>query len=327
MNVPDGEQGRGWIEALSLLVLAATLAPWVWMVRRLVARRPILPYQPRRPVPWGGLDIVLVLFCLYGAAGLALACERPLLDGWAQRHYGAEPPEANPGTEHSLFLVLKADPSLLTLALCFFSAAVVAPIGEEFFFRLLLQGWLERLERRLRRRVRALRWLAPGVLSIVVTAAIFASRHYRAAPEGAEPDVVTMFHLLVAGGIGFLLAVVFGIVLVRIRAGATVADLGFVPARFWADVRLGLVAAAAVTLPILTLHLAVQSLLQTEPVQEMLTRLGAPAQVAADPVPIFFLALALGTLYSRTHRIVPSITLHVAFNLTSLTLAWLSVGA
>jgi len=41
-----------------------------------------------------------------------------------------------------------------------------------------------------------------------------------------------------------------------------------------------------------------------------------------DPIPIFILALALGYLYQRTHRLLPSITLHAMLNATSLAILW-----
>jgi len=51
-----------------------------------------------------------------------------------------------------------------------------------------------------------------------------------------------------------------------------------------------------------------------------------PPDVAPDPIPLFFFALALGILYLRTHRISAPITLHVALNGTSLALAWLALS-
>ena len=41
---------------------------------------------------------------------------------------------------------------------------------------------------------------------------------------------------------------------------------------------------------------------------------------ALDPIPLFFLALVFGALYHRTHRIAPSLVLHMAFNATSIVL-------
>jgi membrane protease YdiL (CAAX protease family) len=41
-----------------------------------------------------------------------------------------------------------------------------------------------------------------------------------------------------------------------------------------------------------------------------------------EPVPLFFLALILGYVYQRTHRIVPSIVAHALFNGASLFALW-----
>lgn len=100
--------------------------------------------------------------------------------------------------------------------------------------------------------------------------------------------------------------------LVRWRAGATAADLGWVREKFFADVRLGVVAFAALAAP---MYAAQYTLWRT-----------LPKGVAPDPIVLFFFALALGTLYYRTHRIVPVIVLHMSLNLTSLAMAWLSLA-
>jgi hypothetical protein len=107
----------------------------------------------------------------------------------------------------------------------------------------------------------------------------------------------------------------FAFWLVRTRSGATAADLGFVRKKLAADVRLGLLAFATVTAPILLL-------------QYVLTRFVLPENhVAADPIPLFLLALMLAVVYYRTHRIVPAIVTHMAFNATGLLLFWLQVRA
>jgi len=48
-----------------------------------------------------------------------------------------------------------------------------------------------------------------------------------------------------------------------------------------------------------------------------------PKSIAPDPLSLFFLAIVLGTIYYRTRRIVPSISLHMSLNFTSLVMAWL----
>ena len=45
----------------------------------------------------------------------------------------------------------------------------------------------------------------------------------------------------------------------------------------------------------------------------------------ADPVPLFLLGIVLGYLYQRTHRLVPCITAHMLFNSFSLAVAWLQL--
>ena len=317
MNGPLAQQDPAWMEALSFLFLVATLAAWVWIVRRLITRRPVLPYEPRRPVPWGALELGMVVVFSFGAAALVSLVEQPLLDGWAKSRYGAKPRIDEPELQHGLVVVLAADPKLPTLAMCFLSAVVVAPVAEEFFFRLLVQGWLEKWERRFRRRIPGLRRLLPGLFSILISSAIFAQGHYR---EPKPPDAVQSFHAMVVTSLAFALTVLFGVALVKVFSGATRQDLGFVPAKFWADVRTGLVAALAVLVPIYLLQHLFQRLVQYLVETSFILK-----PVAADPVPIFFLAAALGFLYCRTHRIVPAITLHVAFNLSGLLMAWFVV--
>jgi membrane protease YdiL (CAAX protease family) len=42
-------------------------------------------------------------------------------------------------------------------------------------------------------------------------------------------------------------------------------------------------------------------------------------------IPLFFLAMILGYIYQRTHRIVPCIVAHMAFNSISITLTWIQI--
>jgi membrane protease YdiL (CAAX protease family) len=41
-----------------------------------------------------------------------------------------------------------------------------------------------------------------------------------------------------------------------------------------------------------------------------------------EPIPLFLLALVLGFLYQRTHRIIPCIVTHSLFNLFSMIILW-----
>ncbi len=83
------------------------------------------------------------------------------------------------------------------------------------------------------------------------------------------------------------------------------------PKKFFGDVALGLVAFMAVAAPIYVLQGVLQMHLK---------------EVAADPITLTVFAAVLGFLYFRTHRLVPSILLHMALNGTSLLLAGLLSG-
>lgn len=50
-------------------------------------------------------------------------------------------------SKHPLIELLKQDPDSMTIGIGVFSAVCVAPIAEEYFFRGLLQGWLEQLNK------------------------------------------------------------------------------------------------------------------------------------------------------------------------------------
>ena len=151
-----------------------------------------------------------------------------------------------------------------------------------------------------------MRGLLRPTLPLVVVAVLFAALHYRAEPVGYGAD--QLVHIFIRMAVASLTTLAFGIALLRFRAGATLADLGLDPSRFWSDVRLGLVSFFALAAPLYLL-------------QALLTHL-LPFGGQADPITIFLLTLVLGLLYHRTHRIVPSITTHMALNATSVMMAW-----
>jgi hypothetical protein len=51
-----------------------------------------------------------------------------------------------------------------------------------------------------------------------------------------------------------------------------------------------------------------------------------PDKVAGVPVPLFFFALVLGTLYYRTRRVAPSIIVHAALNAATLAVRCWGMG-
>lgn len=204
-------------QLVAAAVVVGGCAGWIEAVRRLVRKRPVLAYCPRRPVPWGLIDLALAAALLtafqlaraivlqhgYGidlskgrehlaAHGWALAtlaeavanlagiATALALIGWrtrascrdmgvSMRHvlqdFGlglvafvmlAPPVYAIQALlvawfpyRHPLTTLLELAPGSLILAAVFVSAVVAAPIVEEFFYRMLWQGWLQDAGRRL----------------------------------------------------------------------------------------------------------------------------------------------------------------------------------
>ncbi|MFW6125080.1 MAG: type II CAAX prenyl endopeptidase Rce1 family protein [Pirellulales bacterium] len=356
-------------------LLIGTVLFWAGVIGRWRGGRRVLPYEPRRPVPWTGGDLATVLV-FFLATMIASG-------GVVQRWFDGEQPQPGAAEQQAdvegkrdreekdagllpedrsphIVLRLVAEGGVLLLLVSVVSVVVVAPLAEEFFFRLALLGWLEKIERRWRRQLGgrksevgdfaaglAPRWspLAPGdsqgeggtgetpaapsgtgthkampvgvkythgVLPITLTSLLFAMLHYRsAAPPGDVDYLLAMQGVVVTNAVVGLLTLAFAVSLFRARHGVTLADLGIVPDRLRDDVRLGLLALLGTFLPVM----AVQLLLKLYVFRD---------QLAPDPIPMFLLAIVLGLLYYRTHRLVPSITLHAGFNLVNLLLAVLA---
>ena len=194
------------------------------------------------------------------------------------------------------------------IAVAVVMAVMVAPLIEEFFFRVLLQGWLEAVWSRRRRTHPELRAAPLSWLPIVLPAAALRPD---APPfqQGCRLRRRYLADLFLGQMAADLLALGLAIVVLRFAAGATAADLGWKPEKLRADAKLGLLALLAVIGPVLTLQVALMN-----------WSTGRESTTAPDPIPLFFLALVLGVLYHRTHRLAPSLVLHMAFNATSIAL-------
>jgi membrane protease YdiL (CAAX protease family) len=298
-----------WNPVLSveLLAVSACAAMWIWMAAQWWQGRSVIAYQPRRPVPWHATDLALVvvvyLAVLYGFIELSSVILGPEAAQGSAVH---GPGEST--TEHIVGQLI-AKGNVWVLLLCGISATIVAPVSEEFFFRVLLQGWLEAVQHRWRRQILTLRRLVPnGAGPIVLTSLLFARMHFRVdAPQFSARFLIA---LLAGDAIARLLALAFAVGWLRGHVGATAADLGWAPEETLGDIKLGLAAFLALAVPIYAMQLGLRCRL--------------PEYIAPDPVPLFFFALALGVVYARTHRLAPLIVLHAALNGTSLALVWLA---
>jgi membrane protease YdiL (CAAX protease family) len=305
MDEPSADIVRLFLNYAILAVYCGGIAVWLMVLYRVVRRRPIVKFEARRPVPWNGWDAVVVFVAFYLiAVFLALAAETVL--GWDLRLSPQAASTAEPANEdsdldraHPIVVLLSSDLNRSTVLLCLLSAVIMAPIAEEFVFRLVLQGYFENVDFHARRLFRySARWLGLG--PVVVSSFIFAGLHFRV-PGPRAPEQI--MHLLMIDAAARVLLVLGGIAYLKWARLATWTDLGIRFDTFLTDLRLAAIAFAAVCVPIY----AVQN--------ELARRF---PDVVPDPLPLFLLALALGYLYFRTHRIMPALLLHLIFNATSL---------
>ena len=140
-------------------------------------------------------------------------------------------------SQHPIVLAFGPGVETPTIVWAAIAAVVVAPIAEEFLFRGVLQGWLERVWA-LRTAVASPDDETPVIESVIETAPSFA-------PIGISSAIFALMH---------------------ITSGV-------------------------------------------------------------DVVPLFFLALGLGYLYRQTHRLWPSIVVHMLLNAVSLTLLYFEAAA
>ena len=297
------------VAVLLLLAMMAAFAFWGALFQRRRAAEPILPKEPRALVPWQGGDVLAVLAMHIVLSTLAVGLVHWLL--------GPELTEAlpvadgkTPDSAHAVLKALAAGGPWVLL-LCVVAAVVVAPVAEEFLFRVVLQGWLESCVERFAGFFPGLRRVLPGEWGpVLLSSLLFAAVHFRTA--GPERHGEFLIGLLLANAVVWLLSVGCAVVWLRFRAGATAADLGLVTGKMADDTRLGLWSLVGVLGPIYAVQIACHFAL--------------PKHIAPDPIPLFFLAVALGVLYARTHRLVPCIVLHAGLNAASLAMAWMTLA-
>jgi membrane protease YdiL (CAAX protease family) len=165
-------------------------------------------------------------------------------------------------THHPLVTMVRDDDRGGTLFVALLTAVFVAPIFEEFVFRLVFQGWFEKLA-------------APRVVTDRNEAAACQSPVAADAPV-AEPTE-DGYSWSAAGP--------------EVRPAPMIVR----PPPSWPVVGSATLFAA--------MHLG----------------------HGFDPIPLFFLALGLGYVYRRTHRIVPCIVMHAAFNAFSLSMLGIDI--
>jgi membrane protease YdiL (CAAX protease family) len=283
--------------------------------------RALFPPRRQRTVPWGvaAIPLVLAIYVLMSvlAQVLVLGIVPDTFD-FPQEESAVtslvaddELPE-----QHALTILMqKSGRNPIVILVCFLAAVVVAPLTEEFLFRVVFQGGIEStLRRGLGHNTNMSRRLP-----ILFTALFFAAIHFR---FQNETNVDHLFKLLIANMIGTLATMVVVIVIFQQFYRIRWSDIGL-----WDFRRIGRDALGAfllqltILIPIVIVISAVQTLAKTD----WATSLGISGSMV-DPIPLFLFALILGTLYSRTRRFASVFFLHAFFNLYSflilLYLAW-----
>lgn len=294
---------------LSVLAFAvwAFIVSWTFILRRWWQRRPVIAYRPRRPAPWRAVDLVMVAIIFLVLQSCVVFLATKYLGPDAVRTSSMYDTD-DLSTQHAT-LQLMVGGNVWTLLICGFAAIVAAPITEEFLFRVVLQGWFESFEQRHRRWMPCLRRLLPrAFVPIVIASLLFAMMHFRTAGPPVNKHLMVFF--MAGNAVAGMTTMALVVALLNWRTGATAADFGWSPGTILRDIRLGLTAFAATIIPLFALQYALNLLM--------------PEYVSADPIALFFFAVVLGTLFYRTHSIVPPIVLHAALNATSFLAVWLA---
>ncbi len=244
-------------------------------------------------IPWHGGD-VLFLFLLWFT--LTLLCVRGVLL-FSETPTSDTAFTASVTTEHPLSrLILQSrtqGQAMPILLVAFLSAVVLAPLTEEFLFRLLLQGWLQKW---LQNEVR-IGNITAGILAISVVSLGFASLHGgQHPPQSTE----TLFYGILGLTVGNFLTLCLGVAYLckKYRLPLPLV-FGIKRTQLCPDLFAGLAYFFSVGIVILALS---STLREHYP------------NASTDPIPLFIFSLALGLLYFTRGRLLPAITLHVCLN-------------
>jgi membrane protease YdiL (CAAX protease family) len=322
--------------AVLFAVLGASVSTWVALIVRWRQGKPALQFEPRRPVPWGLLVAMLavvyvaitlltpsdadpaplppeganpleisqhlIAFILFQSAVIAaVLCIVAIVYRADLRDFGL--PEYADGlardirigivaclavlapvygvqllmiylfgpSVHPLVkMVTSGAPNAGVVFLASVAAVIVAPVSEEILFRLLLQGWLEKLEDRRTTQHEALQNDEARMTNDECETSAdssFVIRHSSSEEPTVPTDLTPSAELLRRGLLGL--------------------PHGWFP-------------------------IIISSLLFAI----------AHSGYGPDPVAIFCLAIFLGYVYQRTHRIVPCIVAHALFNSLAMLILW-----
>jgi membrane protease YdiL (CAAX protease family) len=316
--------------ALATLALSALTGVCLLCLRE---RGPLLPYEPRRPVPWTAIGALLVILFLSNAFA-ALSLHEPS---------AAEPKASTP--EQANMLVVQAASELVLVAgfvvvIALFFKATRHDLG------LPADATVARRDVRIGI-VAGLAALAP----VIITQATLNYLIYGHEKSSGQP----LIKMLMSGEKSEILLILMAVVAVVVAPICEEVAFRMLMQGWlekWEDARLGW---RVPTIPLAVtidesrttnddenqaeseLIINDDSSLELTPPRHGIAGLPYgwfPVIVSAmlfglahigygpEPIPLFFLGLVLGYVYQRTHRIIPGIVTHALFNLFTVIILW-----
>jgi membrane protease YdiL (CAAX protease family) len=252
------------------------------------------PESEKISVPWTGFDVLLFLALWLTPLLMngVIACVATLTQSPEQAAVVLDTSDHGHPIKQ---LVEQGKKSPVVFLIAFLSAVVVAPLVEEFLFRLLLQGWLEA------------KFSQCGV-PIVAVSCLFAAIH---AGNHSTAEVSALV-------VGFVVSTVFslfiftsGIIYLIQKRNVKVIPCFFGTERFFRP-RFFLYAGYCLLALIALFGLTA-----------LLGSMYPKSNIS--PIPIFFFSLLLGIVYSKTRNLSYCILLHALLNGASLTIAWVTL--
>ncbi len=344
---------------------------WLDGLRRIAAGKPLLPWRRRDNVPWGLLDLAVIVVLVGVVSGIGVTWARSLmgieptaefdellpgdrarvflafgtatlmstglsflwlwlryerLEGLSSIHFGKD---VELGfrwfmmlvvpvvlmqlvltrwipTRHPLIEMLKASKDVSFLPVAAYAAVIAAPLFEESFFRLFLQGWLEKLQTTMQR-------VKLGIGSRADSDAVLVGGESASSLLTHESDIGPFTDTEAAVDSGDDSSNPYrASVHAAAKESSATANAG---AATGAEATDSADAESSDERPILWIPILVTSSLFA------LAHLGH----GPDWIPLFFLAMGLGYLYQRTGRILPCIVVHMLVNGLGVIQLWAAI--
>ncbi|MDR1491357.1 MAG: CPBP family intramembrane metalloprotease [Planctomycetaceae bacterium] len=285
----------------------------------------LLPFRHRPPVAWDAADVLLIIafyFALQIGVSLILAVPQQenqnRIVQQSETNDGGEEMDAETGEEqlskkqtisdkelrreHPLVVIMKkASSRSIAIIVCFLSAIIIAPLTEEFIFRVVIQSGIASTIRKMSDDLAVEKYL-----SILLPSLVFAAVHFRASPSDdanypmTPSQVEQMIRIMEATALANLLTMGTAILFLRYVRGSKWSDLGLKDFRKTGKYALGaLIVLLIILFPILLFFNAIKHLFP---------------DVVVDPIPLFFFAVVLSTIYYRSRRFAVVFFLHAFFN-------------